>query len=86
MTIKERFAAWYAARFLSFKEVWGKFTGKWNVFLISAGVAWNFLPADAQTKIVESVLAALHVPTSWAVVAIGVVGFLLRIKKQDPKE
>ena len=80
------FKAWYAEQFLSLKEAWSKFTVKWNALLIAAGVGWNLLPADAQNKIVESVLTAMKIPTSWAVVVIGVIGLFLRMKLQKPKD
>jgi hypothetical protein len=78
--------AWYSAQFLTLKDGWGKLTIKWNVLLIALGTAWNFMPAEGQAKIVESMLAAMHIPTSWAVVAIGVIGFVLRMKTQTPPE
>lgn len=82
----EQLKAWYDEQFLSLKDAWSKFTVKWNALLIAAGVGWNLLPADAQNQIVESILTAMKIPTSWAVVVIGVIGLVLRMKLQKPKD
>lgn len=63
-------------------QAWKLLTVKFNALLVAFGGVWILLPDDAKAQI----LTAVGVPTAWVVVAIGVVGFLLRMKSQQPKD
>lgn len=67
------------------RGAWAKLSVKFNALLIASGAIWIVLPQDLQTQIVEAVLASFGIPTSWAVVAIGLVGLAARLKSQTPK-
>jgi hypothetical protein len=63
-------------------QAWKLLSVKFNALLVAFGGVWILLPDDAKGQI----LTAVGVPTAWVVVAIGVVGFVLRLKSQQPKE
>ena len=86
MTIKEKLAAWYAKQFIAWSEAKTKLSIWWNGLLIVGGGFWILLPSDVQNSIITAVLDSFGMPTSWAVVVIGVMGALARLKKQEPKE
>jgi hypothetical protein len=63
-------------------QAWKLLSVKYNAALVALGGIWIALPDDAKGQI----LTAIGVPTAWVVVAIGVVGFVLRMKSQQPKD
>ena len=87
MNFKDRLTLWLDKWAIpDWHTAWDKLSVKWNVWLIAVGVGWNALPVDAQTKVVEFALTLMGIPTSWAIVAIGLLGLLFRLKSQTPKE
>lgn len=64
------------------EKAWKLLSVRYNAALVALGGIWLALPDDAKAQI----LTAAGIPTAWVVVAIGVVGFLLRMKSQQPKD
>lgn len=82
MNIKQLIADWLDKQAIpDWRQSWDKLTVKFNAALVAFGGLWLMLPDEAKTQI----LTAAGIPTAWVVVAIGVVGFVLRLKAQGDK-
>lgn len=82
MNIKQSIAAWLDKQAIpDWRQSWEKLTVKFNAALVAFGGIWLVLPDEAKAQI----LTAVGIPTAWVVVAIGVVGFVLRLKAQNAK-
>lgn len=81
--LKTRVLLWIDKQAIpEWEKAWKLLSVQYNAGLVALGGIWLALPDDAKGQI----LTAVGVPTAWVVVAIGVVGFLLRMKSQQPKD
>lgn len=87
MPFKDRLALWLDQWAIpDWRQAWKKLSVQFNLLLVGSGMVWNALPLDAQTKVIESALTLIKMPTSWAVVVIGLLGLVFRLKSQTPKD
>lgn len=81
--LKTRVLLWIDKQVIpDWKAAWKLLSVQYNAVLVALGGIWLALPDDAKAQI----LTAVGVPTAWVVVAIGAVGFVLRMKSQKPKD
>lgn len=83
MNIKQWVVDYFDQKLIpDWRAAWGKLSIKFNTLVAGAIGIWAMVPEESRSD----VLAAVGVQPRWIVLTIVVIGVILRLKKQEPKE
>ena len=81
--LKQRIVDYFDKHLIpEWRAAWGKLSVKFNTYVAAAVGIWALVPEENRAD----VLTAIGVQPRWIVLTIVVIGIILRLKKQEPKE